>query len=227
MTVRSSADPLPVINLGEPHILAVLLVDTSASMTGEPIEALNRGLVGFGQALAEEPLVFSKAEVCVISFNSSVQTEIGFRPAADYQAPTLSLAGGPTSLNEAIEAGLDAIESRKSEYRNQGVRYYRPLLFVLTDGGPTDTEKEAYVKNRLWQYISDRKIVYMPMAIGTGADTEKLREYYPEGAYSKYVLEVNASNITETFAGLIRDLIAVPRLAPNIPDQEIVLASDK
>lgn len=218
MTVKFSADPLPVVNQGERHVPAVLLVDTSGSMAGASIDELNRGLVEFGEALAEDSLAFGRTEVCVISFNSSVHTEIGFRPASGYQAPILS-AGGLTSLNEAIEVGLDAIESRKTEYRNQGVSYYRPWLFVLTDGVPTDIDKEAYVKYRLRQYITDKKVVYMPMGIGAGADTNKLQEYYPEDTKAKIVLKANASSFKEAFVWLSQSLSVVSQSDPNISNQ--------
>lgn len=218
MTVKFSTDPLPVVNQGERHVPAVLLVDTSGSMAGAPIDELNRGLVEFGQALAEDSLAFGRVEACVISFSSSVHIEMGFRPASDYQAPTLS-AGGLTSLNEAIEAGLDEIESRKSEYRSQGIPYCRPWLFVLTDGVPTDIDKEAYVKNRLRQHITDKKVVYMPMGIGAGADTSKLQEYYPEDTRAKIVLKANASNFKEAFVWLSQSLSVVSQSDPNISNQ--------
>ena len=218
MTVKFTADPLPIVNQGERHVSAVLLVDTSGSMAGASIDELNRGLVEFGEALADDSLAFGRAEVCVISFNSNVHTEIGFRPASDYQAPILS-AGGLTSLNEAIEVALDAIEARKAEYLNQGVSYYRPWLFILTDGAATDIDKEAYVKKRLRQYITDKKVVYMPMGIGIGADTNKLQDYYPEDTKAKIVLKANASNFKEVFVWLSQSLSVISQSDPNISKQ--------
>lgn len=223
MPVKFSADPLPITNQGERHVPAVLLVDTSGSMSGAPISELNQGLVEFGQALQEDSLALGRAEVCVISFNSNVETEMSFRPAADYQAPVLS-ANGLTSLNEAIEAGLDAIESRKAEYKAQGVSYYRPWIFVLTDGVPTDTERESAAKNRLQKAIMNKKVVYMPMGIGN-ADTSKLQEYYPEvyvdekgNAKPKVVLKAAASNFKEAFVWLSNSLTMVSQSDPNVSD---------
>ena len=54
MPVQFTKDPLPTKNQGERHIPAVLLVDTSGSMSGAPIEELNRGLREFGNALQED-----------------------------------------------------------------------------------------------------------------------------------------------------------------------------
>lgn len=218
MSLKFSADPLPIINQGERHVPAVLLVDTSGSMQGAAIDELNRGLVEFGKALQEDQLAYGRAEVCIISFNSSVSMEMGFRPAAKYEAPVMS-AGGLTCLNEAIEAGLDAIESRKAEYKAQGVFYYRPWLFVLTDGAPTDSHKEAYVKDKLRSYISGKKVVYMPMGIGAGADTAKLQEYYPDETSAKIVLKADASNFKEAFVWLSQSLSVVSQSDPNVSDK--------
>ena len=82
MPVQFTTDPLPITNRGERHIAAVILVDISGSMQGAPINELNQGLIEFGNAL----------QVCIISFNSSVQTEMSFRPAAEYEAPVLGQA---------------------------------------------------------------------------------------------------------------------------------------
>ena len=131
-----------VDNVGERHIACVLLVDTSGSMAGASINELNQGLLEFGNALDQDEHARGVADVCVISFNSNVETVVPFCPAANYSAPTLS-AGGLTSMNEAVIAGLDAIEERKQLYRQLGCSYYRPWMFLLTDGEPTDQNMEG------------------------------------------------------------------------------------
>lgn len=218
MPVQFTTDPLPITNQGERHVPAVLIVDISGSMSGKPIAELNQGLIEFGSALQEDSLALGRAEVCVISFNSSVQTEMGFRPACDYEAPVLS-AGGLTSLNEAIEAGLDAIEARKAEYKAQGVSYYRPWLFLLTDGAPTDKERETEARRKLRRAIENKKVVYMPMGIGDGADIAKLQSYYPEGTAAKTVLKANTSNFKEAFVWLSQSLSVVSKSDPNVSNQ--------
>lgn len=214
MPLQFSQDPLPITNFGERHVACVLLVDTSGSMSGTPISELNKGLVEFGDALQNDSLAQGRAEVCVISFNSSVQTEMSFRPAADYEAPTLS-ASGLTSMNEAIEAGLDALEARKADYRANGVNYYRPWLFLLTDGAPTDTNMESSAKARLQNAIKNKKVVYMPMGIGGGADIAKLQSYYPADAAARPVLQASSSDFKEAFTWLSASIAEVSHSDPN------------
>ncbi len=218
MPVQFITDPLPVTNQGERHIAAALLVDTSGSMTGKPIEELNQGLVEFGNALEEDSLALGRADICIIAFDSNVRTEMSFRSATEYKAPKLR-ANGLTSMNGAIEAALDALESRKAEYRSLGVSYYRPWLFVLTDGAPTDNGKEASAKERLQKAITNNKVVYMPMGIGESADIKKLQSYYPPETPAKTVLKASADNFKEAFVWLSNSIGVISQSDPSVTDQ--------
>lgn len=207
------------INPGERHIAAVIVVDTSTSMMGHPIEELNQGLIQFGNALKEDKFALGRAEVCVISFNSTVQIEQDFTPAIDYTAPVLS-AGGLTVLNEAIDVALDTLEERKELYRQTGIDYYRPWLFILTDGSASDREKEDTTKSRLKSAIANNKVVYMPMGIGeNNADILKLQEYYPNDAQTKTVLKADEKHFKEAFVWLSKSVIAISNSDPKVSDQ--------
>ena len=165
---------MSIMNPGEKHIACVLLVDTSGSMLGSSIAELNAGLAEFGRALQEDAKAYGCADVCIISFDSQVNTVVPFCSAAEYVAPTLS-ASGLTAMNEGIITALDAIDQRKQEYRNIGVDYWRPWLFLMTDGAPTDNVYEADAKRRLQDALSRKKINFFPMGIGN-ANTAKLKE---------------------------------------------------
>ena len=60
-----------------------------------------------------------------------------FVPAAIFTPPTLT-AGGVTPMFEAIRTAIDLSERRKAELDDEGIQRFRPLIFMLTDGGPTD-----------------------------------------------------------------------------------------
>ncbi|MGL5510016.1 MAG: vWA domain-containing protein, partial [Microcoleaceae cyanobacterium] len=53
----------------EPRCPCVLLLDTSASMTGSPIQALNEGLRTFKEDLVKDDLASKRVEIAVISFD--------------------------------------------------------------------------------------------------------------------------------------------------------------
>lgn len=208
----------PFENMGERHIPVVLLLDTSGSMANTPIAELNQGLLEFQRALQEDKLAYGRTEICLITFNSSVQTEVEFCPASRYEPPTL-VASGLTAMNEAIDIGLAAIEDRISRYKELGITYYRPWMFLLTDGAPTDEDREVEAKAKLHTAIENGKVVYIPMAIGENADRAKLQEYYPASATVKPVLAARANNFKEAFVWLSRSVSLVTNSDPAVTQQ--------
>ena len=201
-----------IMNPGAKHIACVLLVDTSTSMSGAAIDELNEGLRAFGEALMSDAQASGAADVCVINFNTEVTVEVPFSPAADYVAPTLS-AGGLTALNEAIITGLDAIEQQKATYRQLGVDYYKPWLFLLTDGSATDTEFDADAHQRLAEALANRKVNFFPMGIGAGADIQALKSYTANG--NGPVLKAEKNNFREAFVWLSSSMAVASTSVPG------------
>lgn len=121
----------------DPRCPCVLLLDTSRSMTGEPIEALNEGLRAFQTDIQQDPLAQRRVEVAVVTFGGEVQVVQEFVTAGQFVAPTLT-TGGNTPMGAAIIRALDLVRDRKAQYKANGVSYYRPWVFMITDGEPTD-----------------------------------------------------------------------------------------
>lgn len=119
----------------EPRCPCILLLDTSGSMHGEAINALNEGLRTFKQELNQDNLAKKRVEVAIVSFNSKVEVTQDFVTTDEFEPPTLK-AYGLTHMGGAILQALDMLEVRKAQYRASGVAYYRPWLFLITDGEP-------------------------------------------------------------------------------------------
>jgi uncharacterized protein YegL len=119
----------------------VLLLDTSGSMHGPKIDALNNGLRTFMAELRNDPVASLRVELGIITFGP-VQVLHDFATPDQITFPHLT-ASGDTPIGDAIETAVDMVERRKAVYRGQGVQHYRPWVFMLTDGEATDDVKIA------------------------------------------------------------------------------------
>lgn len=134
--------PTPdIVGNPEPRCPCLLLLDTSGSMRGKPIAELNAGLVAFKDELTADAMAAQRVEVGIITFGP-VEVKSEFQTPDVWMPPTLR-AGGETPMGEAIERGLNMLEERKKVYKQTGLSYYRPWIFLITDGGPTDDWKKA------------------------------------------------------------------------------------
>jgi uncharacterized protein YegL len=159
----------------DPRIACALLLDTSGSMTGEPIEQLNKGFAQFCQEIRDDELAGKRAEITVITFGGEPRVEIPFTEGRDLEPRALT-AGGATPLGRALHLALDQLEGQKSAYKKAGLEYYRPWLFVLTDGQPTDGEDFAVAAGRVREAEQDRRVSVFGIGIGAAANLSHLQD---------------------------------------------------
>lgn len=113
----------------------VLLLDTSASMRPN-IEAVNDGLRLLRDDLMSDTLASQRVEIALISFGP-VRLIQDFVTVDRWLPPRL-FANGDTPLGSGLDAAIAQIKIRKHAYREAGIAYYRPWIWLVTDGAPTD-----------------------------------------------------------------------------------------
>ena len=117
-----------------------ILLDTSGSMRGEPIHAVNVGLAAMVSALRQDPYALESVHLAIITFDVEARVILPLTPLDQVQLPEISVPqSGPTMLGAALELLVASVdrEVQKSSEEHKGD--WRPLLFVMTDGSPSDT----------------------------------------------------------------------------------------
>jgi len=159
----------------DPRIACVLLLDTSGSMAGEAIEELNDGFRLFTEEVSSDDLAKKRAEIEVICFGGAARVEIPFTEGRDL-LPRRFGADGATPMGEAVNLAIDQLTGRKAAYRKAGLEYYRPWLFILTDGEPTDGTVFPGAALRLREVEAARGVSVFPIGVGPGANMSRLGE---------------------------------------------------
>lgn len=153
----------------------VLLLDTSGSMCGEPIQELNRGIAAFKEDVIKDAQASLSVELAIVTFGGSVQLIQDFTSIDNFNPPQLE-ANSMTPMGEAIELGLDILEARKLTYKDNGILYYRPWVFLITDGAPTDYWQSA--AQLVKEAEAQRRQCFFAVGV-KGADMNTLRQIAP------------------------------------------------
>jgi len=155
----------------EPRCPCVLLLDVSGSMSGRPLDELNAGLTLFKDELAADSLAMKRAEIGIVTFGP-VKVEMPFTTASAFFPPTLQ-AQGDTPMGAAILEALNMVRDRKQDYRSNGIVSYRPWVFLITDGGPTDSWQAAAEAVREGE--ASKKFAFFVIGV-KGANMDVLRQ---------------------------------------------------
>ncbi len=151
-----------------------LLLDTSASMKGEAISELNAGLKAFQHHIQCDELASLRVELAIVTFGGDVRMVQDFVTIDEIGPPHLE-AGGDTPMGAALDLGLRLVESRKAVYRANGIHYYRPWIFLITDGAPTDGEAWQHGAMRMQEADLTGRATFFTVGV-QGADMEILHE---------------------------------------------------
>lgn len=147
-----------------------LLLDTSGSMHGEAIEAVKNGVQLLVSTLRQDPYALETAYLSIISFASTARQLVPLTELAAFQVPDIQ-ASGTTQLGEALSLLADRIEQEVSKTTADTKGDWKPLIFIMTDGAPTDDWTKGL--QRLKQVKTG---VIVACAAGHGSDLAVLKQ---------------------------------------------------
>ena len=147
-----------------------LLVDTSGSMSGEPIEAVKNGVQVLVSTLRQDPYALETAFLSIITFDSEARQVVPLTELANFQIPAIE-ATGTTALGSALSLLANRIEMEVGRTTSEVKGDWKPIVFIMTDGSPTDDWRKG-----LEQLKKVRTGMVIACAAGPGADTTVLKQ---------------------------------------------------
>lgn len=205
-----------------------LLLDTSGSMHGEPIEAVKNGVQILLSTLRQDPYALETAYLSIISFDSSAKQLVPLTELAAFQMPDLQ-ASGTTQLGEALSLLASCIEQEVAKTTADTKGDWKPLIFIMTDGTPTDDWEKG-----LEQLKKTKTGVIVACAAGQGVDTSVLKQITEVvvelattdsnaiKAFFKWVSASVSSGSQKVDAGL-KEVTGLSDLPPPPPEVNVVL----
>lgn len=205
-----------------------LLLDTSGSMRGEPIHSVNVGLQAMLSALRQDPYALDTVHLALITFDITARVEMPLTPLTDVNLSQIETPGpGATFLGAALELLVKSVD-RDLRHSSANVKGdWRPLLFVMTDGSPSDVQ----TYRRMVPAVKQRNFArIIACAAGPKARRESLLELTDQvvmletmdsAAFSSFFKWVSASvSIGSSSAGVGSERVNLP---PPPPEIQLVL----
>jgi uncharacterized protein YegL len=194
------------------QVLPIYFVgDESHSMAGDPIAAVNHGLVDLRDEVAKHPLIGKKVRFGIITFADTAQTRLELSELTeDLILPTLAPRGRGTNYSSALEALRQTIPGDVALLKGSGYQVHRPSVFFLSDGQPT--EKEDGWRSRLKE-LKDPGFRERPniLAFGVGdADAKVIQQVATVPRYAFMMTEGSstAGAISEFAASMLNSMVS-------------------
>ena len=205
-----------------------LLLDTSSSMNGAPIEAVREGVKLLTATLRQDPQALEMACISVITFDSEARQVAPLTDLASFQPPDIK-ANGSTSMGAAMSLLAERIGDEVIKTTAEQRGDWKPLVFMMTDGSPTDNWKDG-----LDPLLKQPLGIFVACAVGAGADTDVLKQITKVvvqldtadaatvSAFFKWV-SASVSTTSKRVDLTKKDVTALDELPPPPPEVNLVL----
>jgi uncharacterized protein YegL len=204
-----------------------LVLDTSGSMSGEPIESVKSGVQTLISALRQDPYALETACLSVVTFDSSAQQIVPLTELPQFQMPSVQ-ASGSTALGEALALVASRRDAEVMKSTTEVKGDWKPLVFLMTDGAPNPGWEKGLseFQKRKWGLV-------VACAAGGDADTDVLKKITDvvvqldtadSASFKSFFKWVSASISTgsKSVESSGKDLTKVDQLPPPPPEVTIV-----
>ncbi|MBO5811095.1 MAG: VWA domain-containing protein [Bacteroidales bacterium] len=180
-----------------------LLIDTSGSMKGEPIESVKVGVESMIATLRQDPYALETVNISIITYDREVKVLFPLTPLEDIQLPDITTPdSGPTHTGAALEKLCEQLDAEVTLSTSDRKGDWMPLLFIMTDGHPSD----VMVYNQIVPIVKKKKIAsIIACAAGMKAKIEPLKQLTDQ----VYSLDTMDSTSFKKFFKWVSDLIEV------------------
>ena len=199
----SANDNIGINNPQEPHLACVFLLDVSGSMMGTPIENLNEGIRRFKEEVTKDKLALSRIDVAIVTFASDVKIQ-DFVPLSRMEPITLT-AEGSTKMADGINVAIDLVKDRNRFYKRMGTPFFKPWIFMITDGYPDPDQNMETVAERIHSEErkgSHGKLKFWACGVGEYDKTTLLK-------LTNRVIELKGYNFTSIFNWASESMVAI------------------
>lgn len=160
------------------------LVDISESMVGEPIEQVQEGIASIVKELKKDPYSLETVYISVVAFAGEAEVISPLQDIISFYPSKIPVGSG-TSLSKGLSKVMECIDKDviKTTYDKKGD--WKPLVFLFTDGVPTDDATKAIER---WNQYYHGKSNTIAVSVGDNTNYKLL------GSLSDHVLLFNNSS---------------------------------
>lgn len=210
---------IKLFNNPSPRCPVVLLLDTSGSMEGYPIQELNRGVNQFFEEIYSDEVARFSVECSIITFGGAAKIAMPFTSCSDKVKVPMFNAVGSTPLGKALNLALNEVSKQRTLFSDNGIPAYKPWIIILSDGMPND-DWQAAAQKAISQ-SNNGELVYLGVGVGNDINMSRFSKLLPANCPPK---KLDGMKFVKFFKWLSDSLKSVSQSAPgeqvNIPSTD-------
>ena len=151
------------------------LVDVSESMVGDTIEQVQEGMATIVRELRTDPYALETVWISVIAFAGKAQTIAPLQEVISFYPPKFPIGSG-TSLGVGLGHLMYELRKNIVPTTQEQKGDWKPLVFLFTDGVPTDSPRDVQGVIAEWKRNWMRAANLVAISFGQHTDNKILGE---------------------------------------------------